>query len=448
MSTTCTHKFHLFVTSDPPLHMLLPWITAKLRQWFECMVGTFGKEKTGARHIDLEMDMTRKRRQLQGFMASGLRMEETELRLGLPGGGGGGGGGGGEVGGGKNSGKRGFEGIVDLKLQLQTPVGEQEAAAEAAEKVRRSPNHDSVVSCGGDPEKPSPPNIIVRVDIRAQVVGWPPVRSFRKNILSVHSEKGRKEEGEKSSSLAALVKVSMDGAPYLRKVDLKTHRSYQELFMALQKMFGSFTTGEPRLQGDYGSQGMSGRDFMNERKVKDLLHGSEYVPTYEDKDGDWMLVGDVPWEMFVASCKRLSIMKGSEAIGLGRYLSTKEVDAFSHFLVQATALFQHLTIVYIYTSLLILQNQEPWRNARTSAEYNKSLSLSLTGSGHLHVYCDTINTKICLFVHFFSFLFCVWRDSNITARLLSPGVLNELYHIILLCAVLGLFIESKYGTNK
>jgi auxin-responsive protein IAA len=29
--------------------------------------------------------------------------------------------------------------------------------------------------------------------------------------------------------------------------------------------------------------------------LKDL-HGSEYVLTFEDKDGDWMLVGDVPWE--------------------------------------------------------------------------------------------------------------------------------------------------------
>jgi len=27
-----------------------------------------------------------------------------------------------------------------------------------------------------------------------------------------------------------------------------------------------------------------------------LLDGSsEFVLTYEDKDGDWMLVGDVPW---------------------------------------------------------------------------------------------------------------------------------------------------------
>ncbi|WOL05033.1 auxin-responsive protein IAA30 isoform X1 [Canna indica] len=235
-------------------------------------------------------------------MASGLGLEETELRLGLPGGGGEG-----ELAA-KNSGKRGFEETIDLKLQLQTPVDVKEAKAEAAEKVKRSPSQNSVVSCGSvdDPDEKLPAP-------KAQVVGWPPVRSFRKNILSIHSDKGTsKVEGEKSGTIAAaaFVKVSMDGAPYLRKVDLKTYSSYQELSMALQKMFSSFTTG------NCGSRGLSGRDFMNESKVMDLLNGSEYVPTYEDKDGDWMQVGDVPWEMFVDSCKRLRIMKGSEAIGL------------------------------------------------------------------------------------------------------------------------------------
>nr|XP_007135710.1 hypothetical protein PHAVU_010G151700g [Phaseolus vulgaris]ESW07704.1 hypothetical protein PHAVU_010G151700g [Phaseolus vulgaris] len=44
---------------------------------------------------------------------------------------------------------------------------------------------------------------------------------------------------------------------------------------------------------------------------------SEHVPIYEDKDGDWMLVGDVPWEMFVESCKRLRIMKRADAKGFG-----------------------------------------------------------------------------------------------------------------------------------
>uniref|UniRef100_A0A0D9UXH6 Auxin-responsive protein n=1 Tax=Leersia perrieri TaxID=77586 RepID=A0A0D9UXH6_9ORYZ len=33
----------------------------------------------------------------------------------------------------------------------------------------------------------------------------------------------------------------------------------------------------------------------DERKLVDAVNGTEYVPTYEDKDGDWMLVGDVPW---------------------------------------------------------------------------------------------------------------------------------------------------------
>lgn len=42
--------------------------------------------------------------------------------------------------------------------------------------------------------------------------------------------------------------------------------------------------------------GALGRDMLSESKLKDLLDGAEYVLTYKDKDGDWMLVGDVPWE--------------------------------------------------------------------------------------------------------------------------------------------------------
>jgi len=136
------------------------------------------------------------------------------------------------------------------------------------------------------------------------VVGWPPVRSFRKNIVNNNVQKGSNsnsnsnniKEGVKGSSSnsgninigAAFVKVSMDGAPYLRKVDLKVYKSYQELSDSLAKMFSSFTIDK------CGSQGM--KDFMNETKLIDFLNGSDYVPTYEDKDGDWMLVGDVPWE--------------------------------------------------------------------------------------------------------------------------------------------------------
>jgi auxin-responsive protein IAA len=40
---------------------------------------------------------------------------------------------------------------------------------------------------------------------------------------------------------------------------------------------------------------------MNEGKLVDPVSGADVVTTYEDKDGDWMLVGDVPWE-YVHPC--------------------------------------------------------------------------------------------------------------------------------------------------
>ncbi|KAJ0755497.1 putative transcription factor interactor and regulator AUX-IAA family [Helianthus annuus] len=148
--------------------------------------------------------------------------------------------------------------------------------------------------------------------VKAQVVGWPPIRSFRKNTMATNLPKsGDVAEANLGSGECLYVKVSMDGAPYLRKIDLKIYRNYAELSKALEKMFSCFT-----FVGQCTSNGIKGRDGLTESKLKDLLHGSECVLTYEDKDGDWMLVGDVPWEMFIDSCKRLRITKGSEAIGL------------------------------------------------------------------------------------------------------------------------------------
>ncbi|CAH1427185.1 unnamed protein product [Lactuca virosa] len=209
-----------------------------------------------------------------------MNLKETELCLGLPGGGGGGSGGN-EAEMLKTTGKRGFSETIDLKLNLQP-----NESLSSNDKTSTTTH--------------------VKPPTKAQVVGWPPVRNYRKNIMA---QKSNTDEPEKvAATTATFVKVSMDGAPYLRKVDLKMYTSYQELADALAKMFSSFT------MGNYGRQGMI--DFMNESKLMDLLNSSEYVPSYEDKDGDWMLVGDVPWQMFVASCKRLRIMKGSDAIGL------------------------------------------------------------------------------------------------------------------------------------
>ncbi|KAK1360139.1 Auxin-responsive protein [Heracleum sosnowskyi] len=109
---------------------------------------------------------------------------------------------------------------------------------------------------------------------KAVVVGWPPVKEHRKSITMSQR----------------YVKVAVDGAPYLRKVDLQSYDSYDQLLSALQELFGCFTE-------------------TTENKFVDIVNRTvEYVPTYEDKDGDWMLLGDVPWKMFAQSCKRIRLM--------------------------------------------------------------------------------------------------------------------------------------------
>lgn len=134
---------------------------------------------------------------------------------------------------------------------------------------------------------------------RSQIVGWPPVRSFRKNVVQP-----KKTEAETGN----FVKVSMDGAPYLRKIDLKIYKGYQELLKALENMF-KLTIGKILFESmdgaPYSPFVISLVVLMNvwfcctstgEYSEREGYKGSEYAPAYEDKDGDLMLVGDVPWE--------------------------------------------------------------------------------------------------------------------------------------------------------
>ncbi|KAK4361927.1 hypothetical protein RND71_017168 [Anisodus tanguticus] len=101
--------------------------------------------------------------------------------------------------------------------------------------------------------------------------------------------------GDANNNISVRIRMKLWGGH--RKVDLSTHKGYAELVMALEKLFDCYGIGDALEDADM----------------------SEYVPIYEDRDGDWMLVGDVPWQMFSESCKRLRIMKRSDAevIGLG-----------------------------------------------------------------------------------------------------------------------------------
>lgn len=83
--------------------------------------------------------------------------------------------------------------------------------------------------------------LILSIVDRAQIVGWPPIGSYRKISLQL-----KKAEPEAAAS-GIYVKVSMDGAPYLRKIDLKVYNGYPMLLKALENMF-KFTAGEDQHQ--------------------------------------------------------------------------------------------------------------------------------------------------------------------------------------------------------
>lgn len=91
------------------------------------------------------------------------------------------------------------------------------------------------------------------------IVGWPPIRSSRRNLTSQNSTKSSVID-EKESTLkrdvklaetkdAAIrlelrptlyVKVNMEGFSVGRKIDLSAHDSYESLSRALQNMFYNF----------------------------------------------------------------------------------------------------------------------------------------------------------------------------------------------------------------
>ncbi|TVU44565.1 hypothetical protein EJB05_04010 [Eragrostis curvula] len=159
--------------------------------------------------------------------------------------------------------------MIDAELRLGPPGGSDVVAAQQPTRKRSSSVVKSEASGTDDHDDAAPAS-------KVQVVGWPPVRAYRKNAFHAVAEsakaKGEQEGTAKKQGGGLYVKVSMDGAPYLRKVDLRTYGGYRELRDALDALFGCFSS----------SSAADG--------------GAQFAVAYEDKDGDLMLAGDVPWE--------------------------------------------------------------------------------------------------------------------------------------------------------
>ena len=115
-------------------------------------------------------------------------------------------------------------GLEITELRLGLPDAEHVSVANKNNEKKRvfSEIDDENSSSGGGGRK---------MENRNQVVGWPPVCSYRK-----------KNSVNEASKM--YVKVSMDGAPFLRKMDLGVHKGYSDLAFALEKLFGCYGMGE------------------------------------------------------------------------------------------------------------------------------------------------------------------------------------------------------------
>ena len=86
-------------------------------------------------------------------------------------------------------------------------------------------------------------------------MGWPPIRSFRKNLASTSSSKPSPESRNavpdkvasqkpvETCSKGLFVKINMDGVPIGRKVDLKAYDSYEKLATAVDELFRGLLAG-------------------------------------------------------------------------------------------------------------------------------------------------------------------------------------------------------------
>ncbi|KAK2418917.1 Iaa20p [Trifolium repens] len=113
--------------------------------------------------------------------------------------------------------------------------------------------------------------------------------SFNTHQLPTDLSLGLTISSTKQFHNSFFVKVYMEGIPIGRKLNILAHQSYHELVKTLEHMFDTTIL--------WGNE-------MDEVQPERC-----HVLTYEDEEGDLVMVGDVPWEMFLSTVKRLKITR-------------------------------------------------------------------------------------------------------------------------------------------
>ncbi|KAJ4722690.1 Auxin-responsive protein, partial [Melia azedarach] len=128
---------------------------------------------------------------------------------------------------------------------------------------------------------------------REQRLDWPPIKALLRSTL-VEKAADRDRHGHGHGHASLFVKVYMEGVPIGRKLDLLALDGYSALMTTLRHMFRATILCPAESDERVHS--------INSQKHCHLL-------TYQDKEGDWMMVGDVPWDVFLTTVKRLKITR-------------------------------------------------------------------------------------------------------------------------------------------
>ncbi|KAL5204318.1 hypothetical protein ABZP36_009189 [Zizania latifolia] len=210
---------------------------------------------------------------------------------------------------------------------MPSPTGFMHPWSLAARQQKAAAEQDLRIS------RPPPamymPSAAPTVDSLPATVGWPPVHTTRRNLVTavmnvlkpdatpIKLDRRKDAEispgGDEKNAVAPtrscrsaaaearppanmFAKVHMDGHLIGRKINIRAHRSYNSLRRVLSNMSHNFFRPADSSSTDMGEEDCANSD-------------DEFIFLYEDFEGDRMLVGDVPWELFVASAKRLYIAK-------------------------------------------------------------------------------------------------------------------------------------------
>ncbi|KAF8781322.1 hypothetical protein HU200_000585 [Digitaria exilis] len=97
-------------------------------------------------------------------------------------------------------------------------------------------------------------------------------------------------------SASRFVKVFMQGGVVGRKINLATHKNYASLSFALNRLGNNYCMPACELNGLVNNEDDGALDDNN------------YILFYDNMDGDRFFLGEVPWEVFIISVKRIYIV--------------------------------------------------------------------------------------------------------------------------------------------